>query len=103
MNPNIILKTTCMRAGYRCVRVGCYVIEEHRHIMQKHLGRLLEKWEQVHHINGNILDNRIENLTLTSKKDHWVITRLEKEVTRLREENRKLNEGLRKQEKQRDS
>src|SRR3990167_8622813 len=41
-------------------------ILEHRKIMQDHLGRKLEKFEVVHHINGNNADNRIENLELTT-------------------------------------
>lgn len=38
--------------------------------MEQHLGRKLRKDEQVHHINENPLDNRIENLTVLSPKEH---------------------------------
>ena len=41
-------------------------ILEHRKIMQDHLGRKLEKFEVVHHINGNNADNRLANLELTT-------------------------------------
>ena len=55
---------------YKSIKVNGKRIREHRWIMEKHLGRKLEKWEHVHHINDDSSDNRLENLEVLSNSDH---------------------------------
>jgi len=45
-------------------------IAEHRLIMEQKIGRILTSDEMVHHINGNKLDNRVENLELMTRSSH---------------------------------
>lgn len=52
-----------------------YIVHGHkiarsRYIMELHLGRKLNANEVVHHLNGDGLDDRIENLRVMSRKEH---------------------------------
>lgn len=41
-----------------------------KYLMEQHLGRKLEDWETVDHINRDHTDDRIENLRVVSRSQH---------------------------------
>lgn len=41
-----------------------------RYLMEQHLGRKLEQWEHVDHINGDPSDDRIENFQILTQQEN---------------------------------
>lgn len=58
--------------SYKYIKIrtatGCK--DEHRLVMEAHLGRKLLPSEVVHHLNGDGKDNRLENLELLTLSEH---------------------------------
>ena len=52
-------------------------VYEHRVIMERHIGRFLNKNEDVHHIDKNRQNNSISNLLLLSRSEHHRLHRTE--------------------------
>lgn len=66
---------TITRSGSRNVKyiqihVNGKIVKKHRHIMENYLGRKLKATEVVHHIDGDGLNNNIENLEVMTKSEH---------------------------------
>ena len=80
--------------AYRMARKDRYILE-HRFVMAKQLGRPLELSEHVHHRNGIRVDNRPENLFVTSNSGHRLThAAVLKHMRELEEENDRLKKML---------
>lgn len=60
-----------MKTRYRKIKLpDGTTMDEHRLVMERHLGRKLHRLEVVHHKNNDPRDNRIENLEVMSLREH---------------------------------
>jgi len=62
-----------MHARYRKMRVNGKQVNVCRYVLEQKIGRPLEPGEYAHHINGNKLDDRPENLEVVTPKLHSTI------------------------------
>ena len=87
--------------GYRLIKCqntehphqfrGGYIYE-HRHVMEQSIDRYLTPSEKVHHVDGNIKNNNIENLVLCkSNSDHFKKFHIETALNSLKHINKKPN------------
>lgn len=56
-------------ARYKCVKIHGKTVKEHKLIWEKAHGPIPKGYE-IHHINGNGKDNRLENLMMLSHTEH---------------------------------
>lgn len=56
------------------------VRDEHRIVMERHLGRELSYKEIIHHKDRNKRNNEITNLEITNKRDHMKLHILNGEI-----------------------
>ncbi len=57
--------------GYYFVKCGLDYVGEHVLVVEEKIGRTLEKGETIHHLDGNKLNNELNNLMLfKSQKEH---------------------------------
>ncbi len=68
-NGYLLIRTYPGDLFFSMVNIEGYIFE-HRLVMAKSLGRCLKPSEIVHHKNGIRLDNRLENLEITTRSLH---------------------------------
>lgn len=70
---------------------------EHRYVMECFLGRALRPEEQVHHKDGNKLNNSLENLEVLSREEHARIHHPKSQKTKVKKLRHHWYDGLSKE------
>jgi len=68
------------RVNYKRVVRNGRRVWEHRWLMEQKLGRKLETWEEVHHIDRDATNNRLDNLVVLVRKEHVEFRKKQREV-----------------------
>lgn len=58
---------------YKSINIDGKRVREHRYLMEQKVGRKLTKNEHVHHVNGDSLDNNLDNLEILTNSEHQKI------------------------------
>ena len=74
-NPTATAQITTIKGvfkinKYKAMKVNGIKVNVHRFLMEQHLGRKLESYEVVHHIDGNKNNNALENLCVMTRSEH---------------------------------
>jgi hypothetical protein len=92
----VVLSDSCQEfMGFRYYKCGPYLSRQvednkrcqlHRDVWEAHNGMILDTSMCIHHINGNKLDNSIDNLEMMSRSDHMALHQTEdiREAARVR-------------------
>lgn len=91
-NNPIYKRGYTVSGGYKMICVNNEKVYEHRYIMEQHIGRKLKPGEEIHHIDGNKMNNSINNLMLLTMEEHKKFHRDKKTgkfISRIIEENNK--------------
>lgn len=62
-----------MKSPYKTLKINGHHMDEHRYLMQQHVGRQLDRFELVHHKDHNKRNNSIDNLEIVTPKEHALI------------------------------
>ena len=66
---------------YKSIKINGIKHDEHRYLMEQHLGRKLTQNEVVHHKDGNPLNNDLSNLEIMPLSEHARMHQLGKHLS----------------------